>query len=113
MHQQALHAESTQRAVDLVSTMVFALVDHPDAVRVEPIEGSQCVIFEVSVEASDIRKVIGRRGRTADAIRTILSNLASKSKLTYHLEVIEPENQLGQIQGAPASLGPDIPPADA
>jgi uncharacterized protein len=56
---------------ELVEAIAKALVDNPDQVRA--IEGEQVTVFELRVHASDIGKVIGRQGRTANSIRTILN----------------------------------------
>ena len=58
---------------NLVEAIAKALVDNPDQVHVRAIEGEQVTVFELRVHASDLGKVIGRQGRTARAIRTILS----------------------------------------
>ena len=55
-----------------------ALVDNPDAVQVRAIEGEQFTVFELRVHKSDLGHVIGRQGRTAKAIRTILSAVGMK-----------------------------------
>ncbi len=56
---------------DLISNIVKALVDQPEQVTVTEIEGAQTVVLELSVAKSDMGQVIGKRGRHADAIRTI------------------------------------------
>jgi predicted RNA-binding protein YlqC (UPF0109 family) len=58
---------------ELVEAIAKALVDIPDQVQVRAIEGEQVTVFELRVAPSDLGKVIGRQGRTAEAIRTILS----------------------------------------
>ena len=58
---------------ELVEAIAKALVDDPDQVQVRAIEGEQVTVFELRVAPSDLGKVIGRQGRTARAIRTILS----------------------------------------
>ncbi len=74
---------------DLISEIVQALVDQPDQVTVTEIEGGQTVVLELSVAKSDMGKVIGKKGRNADAIRTILSAAAGKAKKRYVLEIVE------------------------
>ena len=74
---------------DLISDIVKALVDQPEQVAVTEIEGGQTVVFELSVAKSDMGKVIGKRGRHADAIRTILSAAAGKARKRYLLEIVE------------------------
>jgi predicted RNA-binding protein YlqC (UPF0109 family) len=58
---------------ELVEAIAKALVDNPDQVQVRAIEGEQLTVFELRVHPSDLGKVIGRQGRTAQAIRTILT----------------------------------------
>ncbi len=74
---------------DLISDIVKALVDQPDQVTVTEIEGAQTVVLELSVAKNDMGKVIGKKGRNADAIRTILSAAAGKAKKRYVLEIVE------------------------
>jgi predicted RNA-binding protein YlqC (UPF0109 family) len=74
---------------DLIADIVKALVDQPEQVSVTEIEGGHTVILEVSVAKSDMGKVIGKQGRNAGAIRTILSAAAGKAKKRYVLEIVE------------------------
>ena len=74
---------------DLVVEIVRALVDQPDAVSVNEIESQRTAVLEVSVAKTDLGKVIGKRGRTAHAIRTILSAAAGKRRKRYILEIVE------------------------
>ena len=74
---------------DLISEIVRALVDQPEEVSVSEIEGGQTVILELRVAKSDFGKVIGRHGRTAQAIRTILSAASGKAKKRFVLEIVE------------------------
>lgn len=64
---------------DLLEEIVKALVDHPEDVKVQAVEGEQAVVYEVKVSANDIGKVIGKQGRTANALRTLVRAAASKS----------------------------------
>jgi len=74
---------------ELVEYIAKALVDNPDAVKVSEIEGEKTSVIELVVAKEDLGKVIGKQGRTARAIRTILS--AASSKINKHsvLEIIE------------------------
>ena len=72
-----------------VSDIVKALVDQPEQVTVTEIEGGHTVVLELSVAKSDMGKVIGKRGKHADAIRTIVSALAGKARKRYVLEIVE------------------------
>ncbi len=83
--------DPVQETASLMELMVRALVDSPEAVRVYVVSGTQAVIFEVAVDPIDVRRVIGRRGRTADALREILTNLGSKAGRRFMLEIVEPE----------------------
>ena len=74
---------------DLIADIVKALVDQPEHVTVTEIEGGHTVILEISVAKSDMGKVIGKQGRNAQAIRTILSAAAGKAKKRYVLEIVE------------------------
>ena len=74
---------------DLITEIVKALVDQPEEVSVNEIGGSHTTVLELSVAKSDIGKVIGKQGRTAQAIRTILSAAAGKTRKRYILEIVE------------------------
>ena len=74
---------------DLISEIVKALADQPDKVSVTEVEGSQTVVLELKVAKSDMGKVIGKQGRNAQAIRTILSAAAGKIRKRYVLEIVE------------------------
>ena len=77
---------------ELVESIARALVDHPDDVQVKSIEGAQATILELRVHKDDLGKVIGRQGRTAKSIRTILGAASMKYKKRYMLEIIEDED---------------------
>jgi len=74
---------------DLITEIVKALVDQPDEVSVNEIGGSHTIILEVRVTKMDMGKVIGKRGRTAQAIRTILRAASGKKRESYLFELIE------------------------
>ena len=74
---------------DLISTIARALVDDPDQVSVYEVEGSYTTVLELTVAKSDIGKVIGKKGQTAQAIRTILSAASGKTKKRFVMEIIE------------------------
>jgi predicted RNA-binding protein YlqC (UPF0109 family) len=74
---------------DLISEIVQALVDQPEEVAVNEIGGSHTTVLEVSVAKTDMGKVIGKKGRTAQAIRTVLGAVSGKSRRRYRLEIIE------------------------
>lgn len=74
---------------ELVDFIARALVDYPDLVSVEEIEGNQTSVIELRVSKEDLGKVIGKQGRTARALRTILSAASNKLKKRAVLEIIE------------------------
>ena len=74
---------------ELVEYITKTLVDFPDQVNVSEIEGERTVILELRVAKEDLGKVIGRQGRTARAMRTILNAAATKLKKRAVLEIIE------------------------
>ena len=74
---------------DLISYIVQALVDQPDQVSVSEIVGENTTVLELRVAKSDMGKVIGRQGRNAQALRTILSAASGKTRKRYILEIVE------------------------
>ncbi len=74
---------------DLIECIAKALVDEPEAVRVNEIQGAQTSVIELAVAKDDIGKIIGKQGRTARAIRTILSAASTKIKKRSVLEILE------------------------
>lgn len=74
---------------DLVAFIGKALVDKPEEVVVTQIEGEETFLIELRVAKGDLGKVIGKQGRTADAIRTILSGASKKINKRFVLELIE------------------------
>jgi predicted RNA-binding protein YlqC (UPF0109 family) len=74
---------------ELISYIAQALVDHPEQVSVDEVEGNQTSVLELKVAKEDLGKVIGKQGRTARAMRTILSAASAKIKKRTVLEIIE------------------------
>lgn len=74
---------------ELVKCIAQALVDHPEQVTVNEIEGSQTSVLELTVAKEDLGKVIGKHGRTAHAIRTLLNAASAKARKRMVLEIIE------------------------
>ena len=74
---------------DLVKYIAQALVDNPEQVSVSEVEGNQTSVLELKVAKEDLGKVIGKQGRTARAMRTILSAASAKIKKRTVLEIIE------------------------
>ncbi len=81
------------RLQELLTGLVRSLVDHPDALRIETETGESGVLFRVYVAPEDLGKVLGKQGRTARALRTVLSAVASKSKQRLSLDVLEAAGQ--------------------
>jgi predicted RNA-binding protein YlqC (UPF0109 family) len=74
---------------ELVKYMAQALVDNPDVVDVSEVIGEQTSVIELRVAKEDLGKVIGKQGRTAKAMRTILSAASTKIRKRTVLEIIE------------------------
>jgi len=74
---------------DLIAYIARALVDRPEEVSVTEIEGEQTSVLELKVAKDDLGKVIGKQGRTARAMRTILSAASTKINKRSVLEIIE------------------------
>jgi predicted RNA-binding protein YlqC (UPF0109 family) len=74
---------------ELLEAMAKVLVDCPDEVRVRAIEGEEVTVLELRVHPSDLGKVIGRHGRMALAIRTILGAAGMKLRKRVKLEILE------------------------
>ena len=73
----------------LIEYSAKSLVDHPEEVQVSEVEGEQTSVLELKVSKEDLGKVIGKQGRTARAMRTILSAASTKSKKRTVLEILE------------------------
>jgi len=74
---------------ELVELIARSLVDNPDEVKVHEVEGDQTTVLELRVADGDLGKVIGKQGRTARAIRTILGASGMKLKKRFVLEILE------------------------
>ena len=74
---------------DLLIEIAKALVDNPDQVSVNEVKGRQVTVMELAVAKEDLGKVIGKQGRNAQAIRTILNSASAKLKKNVVLEIIE------------------------
>ena len=74
---------------ELITYIAQALVDNPEQVSVNEVEGNQTSVLELKVAKEDLGKVIGKQGRTARAMRTILSAASAKIKKRTVLEIIE------------------------
>ncbi len=74
---------------DLLLLIVKALADEPDEVVVTEIDGEQTAVLELKVAQGDLGKIIGKQGRTARSIRTILSAAGMKARRRVVLEILE------------------------
>ncbi len=74
---------------ELVEFIASSLVDNPDDVKAKEIESHQATVIELTVAPSDLGKVIGKQGRTARAIRTILNASGMKLKKRFVLEILD------------------------
>ncbi|MCA9810320.1 MAG: KH domain-containing protein [Candidatus Dadabacteria bacterium] len=78
-----------ERLNELVSYIAKSLVDNPDKVEVREVAGEQTAVLELKVAPEDLGKIIGKQGKTAKAIRTILGAAAAKMKRRAVLEILE------------------------
>ena len=74
---------------ELIETMAKALVDNPDQVSVEVVEGDQMTVLELRVNSEDLGKIIGKQGRTVRSLRAIVSAAGRKMKKRITLEILE------------------------
>jgi len=74
---------------ELIEVVAKALVDFPDEVQVNVVEGQQTTVLELRVAPADLGKVIGKQGRTARAVRTILGAAGMKLRKRFVLEILE------------------------
>jgi hypothetical protein len=74
---------------ELIRAIAVELVDHPEQVEVAEIAGDQNSVIELRVAREDIGKVIGKEGRTAQAMRTILTALSTKLGRRAHLDIVD------------------------
>ena len=81
-------AKLSDQIADLVEYLVVNLVDDPDSVSLEVIDADRSSTIEVSVASDDVAKVIGRRGRTIKAIRTLARALAARLDTSVEVEVL-------------------------
>ena len=81
--------ESCQRMKDLITGLAKALVDSPESVSVEVVPEATSTVLRLRVAPTDIGKVIGKQGRTARSIRTILSAASMKLQHRFSLDIVE------------------------
>lgn len=73
----------------LITYIVQSLVDHPEEVRIQQIDSEKASIIELRVAPNDIGKVIGKNGRVAKSLRTLLSAASIKEDKNYTLEIVD------------------------
>ena len=78
-----------QEIGNFVETVVRAIVDHPDSVKISLLESGSMVVVELSADDSDIGKVIGREGRMAQSLRVLLTALSTKLGKKAVLQILE------------------------
>ncbi len=78
---------------ELIAHIAQELVDHPDEVEVTSDESGEAAEYHLRVDPDDLGKVIGRRGRTASALRSIISASALKNNTKASLEILEPDEE--------------------
>ena len=73
---------------ELVEVLAKSLVDHPDQVHVKEVAGDRSIVYELSVAPEDMGKIIGKQGRIAKALRTVVSAAAVKENKRVMIEII-------------------------
>ena len=73
---------------EILETIILSLVDNKDAVQINELDGEKSVVFEVKVAEEDMGKVIGRQGRLAKSIRTLVKSIAGKEHKKVSIEFI-------------------------
>jgi len=75
--------------IELIEFVAKKLVEHPDDVQVRMIEGEEVQNYELRVNPEDMGRIIGRSGRTAKALRTLVGSAAAKAEIEVNLEIVE------------------------
>ena len=73
---------------EILETIILSLVDNKDAVEIKEVDGEKSIIFEVKVAETDMGKIIGRQGRLARSIRTVMKSVAGKEHKKVSVEFI-------------------------
>ncbi len=89
----------------LIEVIVKSIVDFPENVQVTQIDGESTMVFELRVRKEDVGKVIGKKGRTINAIRTLVNATAAKTNMRAMLEIVEEEKESDSEQ--PGEFGGD------
>jgi uncharacterized protein len=87
--QLTLKWEGTMEMKELIREITTALVDNPEQVHITQIDGDRTAVIELRVARTDFGKIIGKKGRTAESIRTILSAASAKQDKRCILEILE------------------------
>ncbi len=74
---------------ELTKRIIQALVDHPEQIVISEVEGKQVTVLEIKAAKEDLGKIIGKQGRNAKAIRTILNAASAKTKKRTIMEIVE------------------------
>ena len=89
---------------EFVEYIVKNLVDSPDKVRITEVGGTHTLIIELAVDKADIGKIIGKKGKTINAIRTLLMSVASRNGIRVNLEILE-DRRLAAVSDAKDIVG--------
>lgn len=95
-----------------VEFVVKSLVGNPDAVQVERRIDEKGVLLELTVDPEDLGRVIGKRGATAQSLRTLLRALGTKNEARYNLKIVDNGEPRAQRDDAPAAAAADTPADD-
>lgn len=74
---------------EIIETIILNLVDNKDAVKVNEVQGEKSIVFEVKVANEDMGKVIGRQGRLAKSIRTVVKSIGAREHIKVSVEFID------------------------
>ena len=88
MQKETVKNEVDTKLKDLTLRMAQAVVNNPDQVRIEVTEGTSMIVLELSVDPDDMGRVIGKKGQTANAMRTLLRSSAAQNGKRVNLEII-------------------------
>jgi hypothetical protein len=84
-----LMSAEERKVQGMIETLVRAFVDRPEEVTVSPVQKSDATVLELAVAPADMGKVIGRQGRTARALRILVSLAGEKLDRRYHLQILD------------------------
>lgn len=93
-----------------VEFVIKSLVTKPEAVQIERRIDEKGVLLELTVDPEDLGRVIGKRGATAQSVRTLLRALGTKNDARYNLKIVD--NGIGAVSSPVASASPSSPPSD-